>query len=65
MLYVLCRDIQPDHSQIVSFYASKDFFLSPLLNNYLSKYLEYVVQHMAHYPFQNPLGARDHMTVVF
>ncbi len=43
MFYVLCRDIQHDHSRFVSFYVLRDFFPSPPLNKYLLEYVEDIV----------------------
>lgn len=39
IFYVLCRDIQPDHFQFVSFYVLRDF-PNPPSNKYLLKYYE-------------------------
>ncbi len=47
MFYVLCRDIQPNRSPFVPFYALGDFFPSPPLNKCLLEYVEDIVQYMA------------------
>jgi hypothetical protein len=65
MFYVLCRDIQPGHFQFIPFYVLKDFFPNPLMCKYLSKYVRPLFNTWSHYPLPNPLGAKDHMTMVF
>ncbi len=53
MFYVLCRDIQLDHFQFVP----QDLFPSPPLSNYLPRYAEDIVQHMASLP--SPKSSRS------
>jgi len=50
MFYVLCKGMQLDHSWFISFYALKDFFPSPLPNNYSPTCVEDIVWHMASLP---------------
>ncbi len=57
MFYVLCRDIQPNHSWFISFCALRDFFPSPPLCNYLPKYAKEIAQHMASLP--SPKSSRS------
>jgi hypothetical protein len=57
MFYVLCRDIQPDHSWFVPFYALKVFFPSPPLNNCLLGCVKDVARHIASLPSPKSSGS--------